>query len=223
MIILIHLNIAPCTFSISDNRVSFSNFESSTDGPDLLYSAAVRHLSEEEDYSAVSLQFHHACSAVQFNLVNASNATLTDVRNIRLVGLHNRGVFSFGADGTVSWMLDESTVSANAVSQPFGGTCVLPNGGLPVNIEVKHSLYDNGTILVLPQTVYKTAVTLHLEYIKQGDAEYAIRDIELGWLGGITPTEWKAGEKYEYNLTITDNTITTEVRVVDWVDHYVDL
>lgn len=86
-----------------------------------------------------------------------------------------------------------------------------------------HSLYDNGAILVLPQTVYKTTIKLHLEYIKQGDTEYAIRNIELGWLGSNTPTEWKSGEKYEYNLTITDNTITTEVKVVDWVDHYVDL
>jgi hypothetical protein len=62
-----------------------------------------------------------------------------------------------------------------------------------------------------------------LEYIKQGAAEYAIRNIELGWLGGLTPTEWKPGEKYEYDLTITDNTITFEVNVVDWIDHYVDL
>jgi hypothetical protein len=99
----------------------------------------------------------------------------------------------------------------------------LPNGGLSVNLNVKHSLYDNGAILVLPQTIYKTAVTLHLEYIKQGDAEYAIRNIELGWLQGKVPTEWKPGEKYEYNLTITDNTITNEVRVIDWIDHYVGL
>ena len=77
--------------------------------------------------------------------------------------------------------------------------------------------------MLIPQTVYKTPVTLHLEYIKEGDAEYAVRNVELGWLGGTTPTEWKAGEKYEYNLTITENTITTEVRVVDWIDHFVDL
>ena len=76
---------------------------------------------------------------------------------------------------------------------------------------------------MLPQSVYKTPVTLHLEYIKQGDADYAVRNIELGYLTGTVPTEWKAGEKYEYNLTITDNTITTEVKVVDWVDHYVEL
>jgi hypothetical protein len=62
-----------------------------------------------------------------------------------------------------------------------------------------------------------------LEYIKEGDAEYAVRNIRLGWLDGVRPTEWKAGEKYEYNLTITDNTITAEVIVVDWIDDYVDL
>jgi hypothetical protein len=90
-------------------------------------------------------------------------------------------------------------------------------------LDYKHSLYDYGSLLVLPQSVYKTDITLHLEYIKQGDASYAIRDITLGWLGGSTPTEWKAGQRYEYNLTITDNTITTEVRVVDWIDDYVDL
>ena len=189
----------------------------------MLYASAKRDLSVQEDFSTVLLQFHHACAALQFNLINASNATLTDVCNIRLVGLHNKGSFSFDAEGAVSWVLDSSTISANAETQLFGGTCVLPNGGLPVNLNVKHSLYDNGAILVLPQIVYKTTATLHLEYIKQGDAEYAKRDIELGWLGGNTPTEWKPGQKYEYNLTLTDNTITTEVRVVDWVDHYVDL
>ncbi|MBQ5690165.1 MAG: fimbrillin family protein, partial [Alistipes sp.] len=104
------------------------------------------------------------------------------------------------------------------------GACALPDNGLPVNLNVKHSLYDVGTILVLPQTIYKTDVTLHLEYKKQGDAEYAIRNIQLGRLASAAaPTEWKSGEKYEYNLTITDNTITTEVKVVDWVDHYVEL
>ena len=187
----------------------------------MLYAAKMRDLAEIDDFSTVPLHFRHACSAVKFNLINASNATVTNVRNIRLVGLQNRGDFTFSADGSASWVLDGSTVAAE--SQTFGGACTLPNGGLPVNLNYKHPLYDYGTLLVLPQSVYKTPVTLHLEYIKQGDSSYAIRDIELGWLGGSTPTEWKAGQKYEYNLTITDNTITTEVRVVDWIDDYVDL
>lgn len=212
---------APCTFYNEEGKVIFGNYEATTGGPDLLYASAKRDLAQAYDVSTVPLTFRHACAAVQFNLINASNATLTDVRNIRLVGLQNRGNFSFDADGAASWALDGTVV--DTYSQAFGGACTLPNGGLPVNLNVKHSLYDGGALLVLPQTIYKKPVTLHLEYIKQGDAEYAIRNIELGWLGGLTPTEWKPGEKYEYNLTLTDNTITFEVNVVDWIDHYVDL
>lgn len=213
----------PCTLSEANNVVVVTDYQSSTESDDLLYAATSRDLAEIEDFSTVMLHFRHACAAVQFNLVNASNNVLTDVRNVRLVGLCNNGTLYVGADGKASWTLSNQTVQSNAAVQPFAGTCVLPEGGLPVNLTVEHSLYENGAILVLPQTIYKSAVTLHLEYKKTGDSEYAVRDIQLGMLGGSTPTEWKAGEKYKYNLNITDNTITTEVKVVDWVDHYVDL
>ena len=212
---------APCTFNDEEGRVVFGNYEATTGSPDLLYASAKRDLAVEYDVSTVPLRFRHACAAIQFNLINASNATLTNVRNIRLVGLQNRGNFSFDANGAVEWVFNGEELGTS--SQAYGGACTLPNGGLPVNLNVKHSLYDGGALLVLPQSVYKTPVTLHLEYIKQGDADYAVRNIELGYLTGTVPTEWKAGEKYEYNLTLTDNTITTEVRVVDWIDHYVDL
>ena len=212
---------APCTFNDEEGRVIFGNYEATTGSPDLLYASAKRDLAVEYDVSTVPLRFRHACAAIQFNLINASNATLTNVRNIRLVGLQNRGNFSFDANGAVEWVFSGEALGTS--SQAYGGACTLPNGGLPVNLNVKHSLYDGGALLVLPQSVYKTPVTLHLEYIKQGDADYAVRNIELGYLTGTVPTEWKAGEKYEYNLTLTDNTITTEVRVVDWIDHYVDL
>ena len=215
--------LAPCTFSATNNRVLLSAYEGTTNGPDLLYSTAVRDLSAGADYSTVFLQFHHACAAVQFNLINASNAALIEVQNIRLVGLYNKGDFAFDTEGRVEWNLGNVTVADNADPQPYGGVCTLPSGGLAVNINVKHSLYDNGAFLVLPQSVYKTPITLHLEYKKQGEAVASIRNIELGWLGDSAPTEWRAGEKYEYNLTLTDNTITTEVKVVPWIDHYVDL
>ena len=213
-----------CTFSETQNAVTILDYESSTDSEDLLYATASRDLSVAADFSAVMFQFRHACAAVQFNLVNASNSVLTDVRNIRLVGLYNKGNFRFAADGSAAWTLNTSTtIQPNADVQPFAGVCILPEGGLPVNLTVEHPLYENGAILVLPQSIYKSSVTLHLEYKKAGDSEYAIRDIQLGMLGGVTPTEWKAGELYKYKLNITDNTITAEVTVVDWVDDYVDL
>lgn len=213
----------PCTFSDETGEVTIGGYVGSTGGADILYASAERDLYGNEDYSTVPLHFRHACAGVQFNLVNASSNVLKDVRNIRLVGLQNRGNFTFDSQGSAAWVLDGSTIGESDSEQPFGGMCTLPDGGLPVNLNVKHPLYDEKVLMVLPQTIYKTPVTLHLEYIKEGDAEYAVRNIELGWLGGVTPTEWKSGEKYEYNLTITDNTITFEVIVVDWVDNFVDL
>ena len=212
-----------CYLSEGKNQVILSEYSSWTDGPDVLYASAKRDLAVVEDFSAVPLTFHHACAAVQFNIVNASNNVLTDVRNVRLVGLCNKGTFRFSPDGVAEWALDGSTVAATAAEQPFAGSCILPNGGLPVNLTVEHPLYENSVVVVLPQSIYKSGVTLHMEYKKVGDSEYAVRDIGLGLLGGTTPTEWKAGELYKYNLNITDNTITTEVKVVDWVDNFVDL
>jgi hypothetical protein len=200
-----------------------SGYESYTGAPDLLYAAEVRDLTAVDDFSTVQLRFRHACSGVQFSIVNGSSSVLTDVRNIRLVGLHNKGDFSFRADGTAMWNFTSDVLPAESDEYPFAGVCVLPEGGLPVNIAVEHPLYDSGAVLVLPQSIYKSSVTLHLEYKKQGDSEYAVRNIELGMLGGSTPTEWKAGELYKYKLNITDNTITAEVKVVDWIDNYVDL
>lgn len=212
-----------CTFSEEDGVVTIGNYMGYAGGPDLLYASAERDLRDDDDFSAVPLHFRHACAGVRFNLVNASSQVLTDVRNIRLVGVQNRGNFSFDSKGAMRWSLDGSTIGAYDYEQPFAGICTLPSDGLPVNLGVKHPLYDEQVLMVLPQTIYKTPVTLHLEYIKEGDAEYAVRNIELGWLGGSTPTEWRAGAMYDYNLTITDNTITAEVIVVDWVDDFVDL
>ena len=216
----------PCTYSPEEESMTITDYRCLSGGDDLLYAVASRDLTTEDDFLAVPLNFRHACAALKFNIINASNAAVTDVRNVRLVGLYNLGDFTFTINGTAAWTLKGNILPSN--STDLAGTCTLPNGGLPVNLNYKHPLYDYGSILVLPQNVYKTDVTLHLEYTystagNPKDSDYSIRNIKLGQLGGNTPTEWKPGQRYEYNLTITANTITTEVRVIDWVDHYVDL
>ena len=211
----------PCTYSAESESVTITDYRCLSGGDDLLYAVASRDLTTEDDFSAVPLNFRHACAALKFNIINASNAAVTDVRNVRLVGLYNLGDFTFTINGTAAWTLKGNILPSN--STDLAGTCTLPNGGLPVNLNYKHPLYDYGSILVLPQNVYKTDVALHIEYKKEGENAYYNRDIMLGQLGGNTPTEWKSGQKYEYNLTVTTNTITTEVKVVDWVDHFVDL
>ena len=212
-----------CSYSDETGSTTIANYSSYSGGADLLYATAERDLVGNADFSTVSLHFRHACACVQFNIVNASSQKITDIRNIRLVGLHNRGDFRFDTTGAASWSLDDTVVDATSEEQPFGGICTLPSGGLEVNLGVKYPLDDDKTLILLPQSIYKSGVTLQLEYIKQGDMTYAVRNIALGMLGGNTPTEWKAGEKYEYNLTVTNNTITADVIVVDWVDNFVDL
>ena len=216
----------PCTYSAESESVTITDYSCLSGGDDLLYAVQSRDLTTEDDFSAVPLNFRHACAALKFNIINASNAAVTRVRNIRLVTVYNRGDFTFKSDGTATWTLKGDRLAED--SQDLGGSCDLPSDGLPVNLNYKHPLYNYGTILVLPQSIYKTDVTLHLEYTystagNPKDSDYSIRNIKLGQLGGNTPTEWKPGQRYEYNLTITANTITTEVRVIDWVDHYVDL
>ncbi len=212
----------PCSYSDADGKATLSNYSSDVTADDLLYAAVDRDLRGGDDFSAVVLPFKHACAAVEFVLVNASTRVVTNVRNIRLVGLHNTGDFVFDSAGG-EWIFDGTVVEPDSPEQPFTAVCTLPAGGLPVNVDAEHSLYDSGAVLVLPQSIYKTPVTLHLEYIKEGDAEYAVRDIELGYLNGDVPREWNAGEKYKYRMTITDNTIAFTVTEIPWVDHYVEL
>lgn len=219
----------PCSYN--DNGEITIAYEGKTTSTDLLYASSMRDLTSSEDYSAVPLQFDHACAALQFNIINASTSTITGVRNVRLTGLYNKGTFFFNSLGTAKWTIDENSRLTSTTDNTYGGTCTLPNGGLPVNVSTKHSLYDNGAILVVPQDIYKSSVALSLEYTTSSNPNAPNANwvtppsnpIELGKLGGSTPTEWRAGKRYNYNLTLTDKYITAEVKVVDWVDHYVDL
>ena len=203
-----------CTFSDSESVVTIDNHTASTNGADLLYTVASRTPIDDNDYSAVSLSFTHACAALQFNIVNASNGVIPSVSNIYLVGLKNKGTFTFGIDGTAEWDLKEEVVAENDHTT-YGGRTDLTN--LPVDINKKQSLYADGAIVVLPQEIVDTDVKFHLEIGTE------IREFKLGQLGASAPTKWEAGKRYEYTMTITESSIVANVTVVPWNDRYVDL
>ena len=207
-----------CTFS-DQSAVVTLNHTSSTNGADLLYATATRNLINSEDYSAVPLSFSHACAALQFNIINASNVVISQVSDIYLVGLCNSGTFTFGADVAAEWVLGSSYVASNDKTT-FGGTNLQ---NLPININLKQPLYSGGAILVLPQDIADTSVTFHVAIKRQGSANSEEKTILLGQIGGSAPVKWEAGKKYEYTMTIKENEIVSNVSVVPWVDHYVDL
>lgn len=204
-----------CSFSDTDSKITIEH-ESGSNGADLLYTTATRNLAENEDYSAVSLSFHHACAALQFSIINASNADVSKVSEIYLVGVKNEGTFTFGVGEEANWELGNSVVNDYTT---FGGK-ELTN--LKVNINTKYSLYEGGAIVVLPQEIQGTNVKFHLKITKQ-DKSVEEKTVELGKLGGSTPTKWEAGKRYEYTLTVKENTIVSNVKVVPWVEHYVEL
>jgi hypothetical protein len=207
-----------CTFSVAESTVVI-NHTATAAGADLLYTTATRNLAESDDYSAVPLTFRHGCAALQFNIINASDRAISSISNIYLVGLKNKGKFTFGIDGSADWVLNEEVVAATDHTT-FGGSDLT---NLPIDINTKHPLYADGAILVLPQEILNTDVKLHLEIKKAGSNTVDSKDFELGKLGGSTPIEWEIGKRYEYTMTVTENTIVSNVKVVPWIDHYVDL
>ena len=206
------------TFTDEDAKVTI-NHTADADGADLLYAVASRNLLYNEDYSTVSLSFRHACAALQFSIINASDAVVTNVSNIYLTGVQNKGTFTFDISGTSNWELDGSVV-ASTDRTTFGGDNLT---NLAIDINTKHSLYAGGAVVVPPQEILNTEILLHLEIKKQGNATAEVKDVMLGKLGASAPIEWEAGKKYEYTLTVTENAIVSNVKVVPWIDHYVDL
>lgn len=217
-------NIQNCTYN-NNGEVTIQGYTGNTNSADLLYTATTRDLQYSEDYSAVPLHFNHACAALDFRIVNASGNAITAIRNIYLTGLYNQGNFHFDIFGTAEWQITGNCITADNIYSD--SSCTLPtNNTLPVNVNYKHPLFDTGVLLVVPQEIYKTDVKLCLEYSTDTsyyNKTYIDREILLGNIGSSAPTEWVAGQKYTYTLTITDDFITSDVVVVDWVDHYVDL
>ena len=207
----------PCSYN--NGKITIANYAGSPTGADLLYASYSRDLTNSEDYSPVPLRFNHACAALQFNIINASNVTVYQVSDIYLVGLRNSGTFTFGADVAAEWELGSSVVAAND-KITFGGTNLQ---NLPININLKQPLYSGGAILVLPQDIADTNVTFHVAIKRQGSANSEEKTILLGQIGGSAPVKWEAGKKYEYTMTIKENEIVSNVSVIPWVDHYVDL
>lgn len=189
---------------------------------DLMYAVAERDLSDMNatpDYSAVELPFEHACSAVEFRLRNSSNATITAVTDVSLVGVCAEGDFSLSAAGVPTWSIDTSNRVTN--HDTFGGVCTLPAGGLPVNTEYYHSIYDSKVLTMLPQRISKSGATLHFNIRIEGSSTVFPHEVNLGNIAS-TP-QWDAGTRYIYNLTLTDETITFEVSVVDWIEDFIEL
>lgn len=181
---------------------------------DLMWSISSRDLSVDPDTSSPQqLDLHHALALLEFRFVNASSSVVSRVDNIALEGVKYKGSFSFTRSGETTL-----TVASDVVTEGSGiYKGELSTTNIPVDISKTHNLFENmGSVVVMPQTVNRQPISLKLRV--SGGVTSAV---DLGT--NSTALSWEAGKKYIYTMTLTTETVTFDVNVLDWVDDEVEL
>lgn len=199
---------------------------------DLLFAAYTRDNTDTSDYSAVPLKFEHLLSCITFYIRNATNNDIASIDNIKLGGLEYKCTINVSPNATyiVPIALEQSEDS----SPYFTGDDRLLTGEtspfLPKGMSEQQAkpLFDCTYLTVIPQNTFgkndsgdNINITLSFRvHNTPGDAgvEYT------GNLSNIDNiTEWEAGKKYRYNITISSQDIIFQVQEVPWIEHEVEL
>lgn len=200
---------------------------------DVMYAIAERNLATSTDTtSPVELELNHAFALLEFWFVNASTNTVSSVSDITIENLRYKGELTLSSDGTANLAVADDRVAAQ--SKVYVGN--LTDTNLPVNLSVCYNLFDNvgtvgssefdsaaqmtrkngGAVLVMPQVIEGAGVEFELR-ISGGN----LSSFDLSQMSSVT--EWKAGYKYIYTLTLTTSQITFDVKVLNWIEDHVDL
>lgn len=182
------------TFNPDTKALTITGFES--DGQtDLMY-----FLPEVSDDNLVGLNsgassvpavFSHALSLVEFNVKGVDNDVTVELKGITFKDIPRMGTFTADASGC-SW--DEDDLSSYDDLQVF--------------------LSDEGEVLSSETPVTATSLVIPGSAVDIDLAYDAVGAISHAKTGTITPenavTEWVAGKKYIYNLTIRSGFIVVE-------------
>ncbi len=212
------------TYDEAANRLTYNtSYVSSLDNQtDLMWAAASRNPATEGQ-GAVNLHFNHTLAAVKILFINASNDSA------RLTDIHFTGL----DDTATTLTIDNGTSQGWQGTSASGATELYSldewsHGSVAVNTETSYCVYDtasapqvssDGTLLCIPQKIAGTSAALHFKVVSAGTTLSV--DFDLANLSEIT--EWKAGKRYTYTLTLVDNKITFVADVVDWIDTIIDL
>lgn len=181
------------TFDAETKTLSISNFVSNGQ-TDLMYFLPT--LSNSDNYvgildksNSVSAQFFHALSLVEFNVKGVDNDETVELKKITFNNIPLKGNLA----------ADASACSWDALSS---------HGDLPVFSSVDGEVLSSETPVTAASLVIPgSAVDIDLAYDVVGATSHEKT-------GTITPgnavTEWVAGKKYIYNLTIRSGFIVIE-------------
>lgn len=203
------------TWDATTGTITFEEITTGTaNNIDVMYASAERDLAANPtDFSRVPLEMHHALALLEFRFVNGSDRPVSSVTNISLDNHLYRSSLAVGQDGTAALTANTSERVGEG-SGLFVGELSATN--LPIDLSKSYNLFENvGSVVVVPQSVYKQGVMFRL---RVGDVSSVV---DLGTTGTIT--EWEAGKRYVYTMTLTTTTITFDVQVIDWIRDEIEL
>ena len=208
---------------------------------DFLYATHSRNMSETDPYRPVELQFKHLFAAVGVSFRNISSISYT-VTDWYFQGISDKGmvVIPFKA-GEPDITLHEPDQNAHLYDDvdPEG---VIRSKSLDSEGGVYYPYKAEGTgenstgaseyVLVWPHSYEELSdAVFHFVYYsgdQEGEGTAEDLDKQPGKqeitlkLGGeacdFIVNEWKPGTRYMYNITISDNKIYFEVRIVPWIN-----
>ena len=175
---------------------------------DFIYGAASRNV-ETDGYTALPISFKHLFAAIAVEVRNAATQNLT-ITSLSFSNIKDRGYAEVSYNGNVNYNLSASQTSS-LFSQTYDST--ISAGGLAV---LYSSLGAGQAFLIWPHSAADlTNASIYIKY-KLGNTttEKTIKLTE-----NFTVKTWNAGNKYKYQIGITDNNISFDViRVVDWIN-----
>lgn len=185
--------------------VTIENFDASATGAAAvdLMTASATGINADTNNGAVQLYFEHELARVNFIVVSEGDAlTISDAK---LYGISHTGTLS-----GVQWTLQTASTVGNT---PF------KTKTLGITDTQEHLLFE-GDLLLPPQTLSdgSNVATLVFSY-KYSNDDAENHDVSLD-LSAATVTTWTAGQRYNYRISIPQNSVdvTLDVTVKDWVE-----
>ena len=192
-----------------DGKVAFDNgtftvtgFDASKTGDDAvdLMTASTPITCTDTPPTSVELAFHHELARV--NVTVKTENTVATVNAFKIYGVNYKGKLT---KGTAAQWTDVTTCSAD--DTPFK---LQP----PVTFNTTNGFEKSmlGDLLLIPDTDL-TGAGIDIAYRYEGETVDRTSTVSLKT---STTTQWEAGKRYNYTLTIKGGTLTINVTVADW-------
>lgn len=187
---------------------SFSYTVAGTDTQEDLLVAQNLNNSKPAGNSAITLNFSHALTQVNFAVQLPNDDYYYKINNITLEGIKDEGTYTYAASNA-QWTGDDTTLA----SYVYAGVYSIVQGkGNPVEYGT-----GNNALLLLPQTLGESA-KISVEYIVTKDANGTTGKVYEGTQSvSLANKTWEVGKNIKYTLALQpDGVITYSANIGNW-------